>query len=319
MKTSRLSPQELHGVFSVPPLARAPGARRSLDFTESERLVRHMIEGGITRFVYGGNACLYHVTMAEYEALLEWLRSFEPGLRVIPSAGPSYGRAMDQAPVIRRIGFPCVMMLPCGDPRDAAGLEAGLREFAGAAETRLVLYLKDETNFGADRAAGLDVVGRLVDDGVCVAVKYAVVRPDPREDPYLKALLRRVERARVVSGIGERPAVAHLRKWKLPGFTTGSGCLAPRLTCALYRACAAGKFKEAEALRKEFLALENLRDAWGPARVLHSAAELAGLARTGPLPPYLSPLPDQALHALGPVARALVERDRCQGPPRERR
>ena len=55
---------------------------------------------------------------------------------------------MDQAPLLRRRGFPLVMMLPCGDPRDAAGLEAGIRDFADAAGMPVMAYLKDEGNFG---------------------------------------------------------------------------------------------------------------------------------------------------------------------------
>ena len=84
---------------------------------------------------------------------------------------------------------------------------------------------------------GLDAVARLVDSGVCVGIKYAVVRPDPVDDPYLKALLERVDRRFVISGMGERPAVAHLEGLDLPGFTTGSGCLAPALSQALFAAC----------------------------------------------------------------------------------
>ena len=38
---------------------------------------------------------------------------------VMPSVGPSYGRAMDQAPLLRKHRFPCALALPCGDPRDA--------------------------------------------------------------------------------------------------------------------------------------------------------------------------------------------------------
>jgi len=82
-----------------------------------------------------------------------------------------------------------------------------------------ILYLKDEHNFGPNKEAGLDVVARLVDDGLCVGIKYAVVRDDPSQDPFLENLLSRVDRKFVISGIGERPAVVHLRDWKLPGFT----------------------------------------------------------------------------------------------------
>ena len=67
-----------------------------------------------------------------------------------------------------------------------------------------------------------------MDSGVCAAIKYAVVREDPAQDDYLAGLLRRVDRTKVISGIGERPAVVHMRDWGLPGFTTGCGCVAPR-------------------------------------------------------------------------------------------
>jgi hypothetical protein len=54
--------------------------------------------------------------------------------------------------------------------------------------------------------------------------------------------------------------------------------------------------------------LEDLRDAWGPARVLHHATDLSGIATTGPIPPYVSPLKDQQIAELGPVAVALEGR-----------
>lgn len=299
----------LNGVFAVPPLARRRDAKRTLDIEQSDQIRRHITAGGITRLIYGGNAFLYHLTLAEYEELLGWLAGLAGEFTVIPSAGPSFGRAMDQAPVLRRHRFPAVMMLPCGDPRDAAGLERGYREFSEAAETPVMIYLKEETNFGPDKEAGLDAVARLVVSGVCAAIKYAVVRADPSIDAYLEALLQRVNRDLVLSGMGERPAVGHLRHWKLPGLTTGSGCLAPRRSQALFEACARGDFDAAEKLRASFLPLEDLRDAWGPARVLHHATEVAGVAATGPIPPYVSPLTAEQVEQLRPVAAELRELD----------
>jgi dihydrodipicolinate synthase/N-acetylneuraminate lyase len=309
MKITPVSIEDLRGVFPVPPLARKNDARRSIDFEQNNRIVRHIADGGLTRFLYGGNAFLYHITMAEYEALLDWLNSFADGLWAIPSLGPSYGRAIDQASILRQYKFPCAMALPCGDPRDAKGLETGLREIAESANTPLILYLKEENNFGADKEAGLDVVARLVDEGVCVAIKYAVVRQNPTEDAYLDSLLKRVDRARVISGIGERPAVVHMRDWGLPGFTTGSGCVAPRLSGQIFEACVKGNYETAEGLRAEFLPLEDLRDAWSPAKVLHFATQLAGIAETGPVAPFLSQLSEERLKELAPVARALEERN----------
>lgn len=305
MKTTSVIHSDLRGVFPVPPLARRRDARRSLDFTENQRIVDHLVAGGMTRFLYGGNAFLYHITLAEYEELLDWLAGFPGDLWPIPSLGPSYGRAIDQAAILRRHRFPCAMMLPCGDPRDAAGLERGLREVADAAGLPLILYLKDLNNFGNNLEAGLDVVAKLVDEGLCVWIKYAVVREDPREDAYLESLLTRVDRGRVVSGIGERPAVVHLRDWRLPGFTTGSGCIAPRLTNLLFEACQRADWEEAERLRALFIPHEDLRDAWSPAKVLHHATQLTGIAESGPIPPFLSPLSDEQCRQLAGVASDL--------------
>jgi dihydrodipicolinate synthase/N-acetylneuraminate lyase len=201
------------------------------------------------------------------------------------------------------------MVLPCSDPRDARGMEAGLREFVNAAGVPVIIYLKAEDGFGSEKDAGLDAIGRLVDEGVCVSIKYAVVRDDPGRDVYLEGLLKRVDRRRIISGMGERPAVVHLRDFDLGGLTTGSGCLAPRLCAALLRACSEQDWTRAEAVRAAFMPLEDLRDAWGPARVLHHATELAGIAPTGPIPPYVSSLDPQQLRQLEPIARALHERD----------
>jgi dihydrodipicolinate synthase/N-acetylneuraminate lyase len=305
MKTNLISIEDLRGVFAVPPLARRVDSVRSSDFEQNDRIVRHIKSGGITRLIYGGNAFIYHLTLAEYEEMLQWLADLDDELWVIPSIGPSYGRAMDQAKLLANFQFPAVMILPCSDPRDAVGIERGCREIAAAAGAQLILYLKEEINFGNDRLAGLDVVARLVSDGICAAIKYAVVRDDPANDMYLEALLARVDRRIVISGIGERPAVVHLRDWKLPGFTTGSGCIAPHLSQKIRAACASADFDLAQKLREEFLPLEDLRDAWGPARVLHAAVEEAGIARTGAIPPFVSELNDDQLKTLSSVANDL--------------
>jgi dihydrodipicolinate synthase/N-acetylneuraminate lyase len=92
----------------------------------------------------------------------------------------------------------------------------------------------------------------------------------------------------VISGIGERPAIVHLRRFGLAAFTSGSVCVAPRLSTALLRALQLGDEHEAERLRAQFLPLEDLRDKHSPLRVLHAAVAGAGIADTGPLLPFLS-------------------------------
>jgi len=306
MTKSELTVDRLQGVFAVPPLARRNDISRSFDFTQNEAIVNHISRGGIKRLIYGGNAFLYHVSLREYEAMLEWLSGLPGDLWLIPSAGPSFGRAIDQAELLRKYDVPCVMLLPCADPRDASGLEQGYREIADASGSKLILYLKEENNFGSDKEAGLDVVARLVQDGICVGIKYAVVRDDPKHDPYLEALLARVDRKYVISGIGERPAIVHMRDWKLSGFTTGSGCIAPLLSQKIFEACVSGDYEAASAIRERFIALEDFRDQLGPARVLHHAVDLAGIAKSGPISPYISGLTGEQLKELAPVARALM-------------
>jgi len=299
----------LNAVFAVPPLPRKADSRRTLNLDAAELVARHIEGGGVNRLLYGGNAFLYHASLDEFETLVGWLAGFPATRIAIPSIGPSFGRAMDQARILKRHRFSAVMMLPCGDPRDAAGMEAGLREVADAVGMPLIIYLKSEDAFGSDKAAGLDAIGRLIESGVAVAIKYAVVLDDPRADSYLGALLWRVDKDRVISGMGERPAIVHLRDFKLAGMTTGSGCIAPRMCLRFYEACRRGDWKAAETLRAGFIPIEDLRDAWGPARVLHHATELAGIAVAGPIPPYVSPLATAQVKQLGPVARALRERD----------
>ncbi|MDX1984195.1 MAG: dihydrodipicolinate synthase family protein [Bryobacteraceae bacterium] len=306
MRTTPVQTSDWRGVFPVPPLCRRNDKARSIDFDGNQRLVKFLHSNGIRNLLYGGNAFLYHITLGEYEDLLAWLNGLGEDLWCIPSAGPSFGRLMDQAPLLRRYRFPAVMHLPSGDPRDAAGLERGLREFAEAANTPLILYLKDEPNFGGNLEAGLDAVARMVNDGVCIGIKYAVVRKDPAVDAYLDGLLQRVDRSMVVSGIGERPAIAHLRGFGLPGFTTGSGCVAPYLSLRLFDACHAQDWEAAAQVREAFIPHEDLRDAWGPARVLHAGTALAGITETGPIPPFITPLNEDQLAVLKPVAEALL-------------
>jgi dihydrodipicolinate synthase/N-acetylneuraminate lyase len=305
MIRASFTPQDLRGVFAVPPLARRNDATRSIDFERNKVILDHVLAGGISRAIYGGNAFLYHIRLKEFEELLEWLSSLGNAAWLIPSIGPSYGRAVEQAALLKKYGFSTAMMLPCGDPRDAAGLEVGYREIAEAGNIKLIVYLKDENNFGNDTLAGLDAISRLVDDGICVGIKYAVVRDDPMHDPYLEALLARVSREVVISGIGERPAVVHLRDWKLSGFTTGSGCIAPKLSQRLFEAFVREDYDEAELIRSRFIPLEDLRDAWGPARVLHHATELAGIAQTGSIAPYITELSGEQKAILFPVVQAL--------------
>lgn len=294
------------GVYAVPPVARNDDERRSINADENVRLVRHIASGGVSRLLYGGNANLYHISLGDYELLLDCLDTASDGLSIIPSVGPTFGRAMEQAAVLRRYRFPFAMVLPGSDPRTAGGLEHGYREIAEAAGMPLLLYLNSEDNFGPDPNAGLDAVARLIDDGVAAGIKYAIVRENAREDAYLERLLARVHRDYVISGLGEAPVVVHMEEWGLPGFTTGSGCLNPHRAQQLFDAAVRQDFDAARAHRAHFMPLEELRARWGAVVVLHEAVALADISRTGPHLPFLSGLPREQRDRVAEVAKGVA-------------
>jgi dihydrodipicolinate synthase/N-acetylneuraminate lyase len=153
-------------------------------------------------------------------------------------------------------------------------------------------------------------VKQLVDSGVVAAIKYAIVRPDPTQDPFLSQLVELVDRKYIVSGIGERPVITHLRDFGLNGFTSGSVCVAPRGSTAILAACKRRDWDTAARLRAAYIPLEDARDAYSPIRVLHEAIRLAGIAETGPILPLLSNIEPERHEQIKQAATALLAADR---------
>jgi 4-hydroxy-tetrahydrodipicolinate synthase len=291
MKTAPITSADLAAsVLAVPPLARR--ADYAIDREQNGRLLDHLRDGGVRTFMYGGNANLYNMGVAEFGELCDLLVALaRAGDWFIPSVGSDYGKALDQLRMLRDYPFPTAMALPHRFPATPAGVATGLRRLAEAYGKPLIAYVKDD---GYVDAADL---GRLAADGAICTIKYGVVRDDPAADRYLEDILAHVDRAMVISGIGERPAIDHLTKFGLAGFTSGSVCVAPGLSTALLNAIKGGDIAEAERLRALFLPLEDLRDAHSPLRALHDAVRLAGIADTGPMLPYLSNIDDPAVLA----------------------
>jgi dihydrodipicolinate synthase/N-acetylneuraminate lyase len=297
VKTTPVTPTDLSAsVIAVPPLAR----HRDLTISSADNraLIQYLEEGGVRTLLYGGNANLYNVGAGELPELLDILEE-EAGddTWVIPSVGPDYGKLMDQAEVVKRRAFPTVMILPLAFPSTPDGIATGIRRFAERYGRPVIVYIKSDGYLEPSHVAA------LANDGIVAGIKYATVRTDPREDAYLRALLDVVDRSIVVSGIGERPAIVHLRDFGLQGFTSGSVCVAPNSSMRLLALCKEGRWDEAEEVRAQFIALENLRDAHSPIRVLHEAVTLAGIADMGPMLPMLSNLAEPLR---GPVREAAV-------------
>ena len=304
MKTSLVTVQDLQrSVIAVPPLARH--ADLSLNEAANQALLRHLEAGGVRNVMYGGNANFYNVGVGEYARIVDLLASLAgPDTWVLPSVGPDFGKMMDQAALLRSRAFPTAMLLPMSFPCTDAGLAEGVRRFTDALGKPAVVYIKSADYLAPATAA------RLVEEGRIVAFKYAVVREDPARDAYLAALLQSVDANRVVSGIGERPAIVHYRDFGLKSFTSGSVCVAPRGSMQLLQWLKEGRYDEAEAVRAHYLGLEDCRDAISPIRVLHDAVTLSGVADMGPMLPLLTGLSSAERERVAPVARALAAWDR---------
>lgn len=300
MKTTPVTTADLRSsVIAVPPLCR--NADLSLSREENKKLIDHLYAGGVRTLLYGGNANLYNIAVSEFDALLNLLTDLaQEDMWMVPSIGPMYGTALDQAAILRNHKFPTAMLLPTLFPSKPAGVATAIRHLAEKAGMKLVLYIKDESYITPEHAA------ELVNDGLISWIKYAVVKPNPADDLYLTKLVSLVNPDLIVSGIGEQPAIIHLRDFGITGFTAGCVCVAPRLSMDLLRAIDAKDYDRAEQIREIFLPLEDQRNAHSPILVLHHAVALAGVAKTGPVLPLLTELPDELLPGIEKAAKELL-------------
>jgi len=303
MQTAPITYDDLRSsVISVPPLARK--ADLSLNDAENTKLIKHLEAGGVRTFLYGGNANLYNIAVSEYAKLLEYLASaVAPTSIVVPSVGPFYGNIVDQADILKSFKFPTAMILPTLFPAKPAGIQVAVRHFVERSGIPAVLYIKDENYMPPEAAA------QLVNEGLISWIKYAVVRENPAVDPYLTKLIDLVDRKLIVSGIGEQPAIIHLRDFGITGFTSGCVCVAPALSMKCMAAIHREDYAEAEAIRAQFEPLEDQRNSHGPIPVLHQAVQLAGVADTGPFLPLLAPLADERLPAIKQAALELLAKN----------
>jgi dihydrodipicolinate synthase/N-acetylneuraminate lyase len=304
MKTTPVTSADLaRSVIAVPPLARR--ADLTLDRDANAALIRHLEEGGVRSLMYGGNANFYHLGVSDYARTVDLLAEcVGADTWLLPSVGPGYGQMIDQAAVLKSRAFPAAMLLPVSFPYTDEGLAEGVRRFTDAFDRPAVIYVK------SDPYCKPATLGALVREGRVVALKYAVVRAQPERDAYLDAIVAEVPREIVASGIGERPALAHLRHFGLVSFTTGSGCLAPKRSMEMLGLLRQRRWDEAAQLRELFIPLEDARDAISPIRVLHDAVTLAGVADMGPMLPLLSGLSEDERKRVAPLARALLDTNR---------
>jgi dihydrodipicolinate synthase/N-acetylneuraminate lyase len=156
-----------------------------------------------------------------------------------------------------------------------------------------------------------ETTAALLNDGTACAVKYAIVRNDSSKDDFLTKLVGLTDRSRIISGIGERPAIIHLRDFGLKSFTSGSVCVGPRGSMRLLELLQARRYDDAEKVRAAYMPIEDARDEYSPIRVLHEAVTLAGIADMGPMLPMLSNLEAQHHARVKDAALKLLAHDRA--------
>jgi dihydrodipicolinate synthase/N-acetylneuraminate lyase len=307
MKTTPVTPTDLAAsVLAVPPLARHLDL--SLNPDANQALIHHLEAGGVRTLMYGGNANFYNIATSEYAALLDML-AVQAGADtwVIPSIGPDYGKALDQIAILKERNFPTAMMLPAAGIYTDAGAATNIRKQAEKFGKPLIVYIKSDNYIQPATVRALEA------DGVVAAVKYGTPRASDEatlRDSFLKELVQQITPRKIVSGIGERPAIIHLRDFGLQGFTSGSVCIAPRGSMQILKHIKAAQYDAAQALRTHYLPMEDQRDLINPIRTLHDAVTLAGIADMGPILPTLSNIEPQYHDAVRSAASTLLAWDR---------
>ena len=175
MKTTPVTIADLRrSVISVPPLARRIDL--SLNHDANRALLAHLRAGGVSTFLYGGNANFYNIGLHEYsgvlDALLDWADDDD---FIVPSAGPHYGTLMDQAPILRDRSFPTVMVLPASAASKPIGRDDRHPPFAERFARPIVLYIKSEHYLDRPMRPGWWTTASSPS-------LFAIVRRDPAED-----------------------------------------------------------------------------------------------------------------------------------------
>ncbi len=123
------------------------------------------------------------------------------------------------------------MVLPLAGFTTSEGVEAGLTRIVDAAGIPLTLHIKSEDY------VEVETLARLVEQGTLLAVEVCDRPPESRSTiPTCAACCNVCRRPRSYRAWASGPALVHLREFGLAAWTTGSGCIAPRMVTALLHA-----------------------------------------------------------------------------------
>ena len=144
MKAAPFVPADLSAsVLSVPPLPRQ--ADGTICREQTVRLNSYLRRGGVSTFMYGGNANLYNMAPSEFTSFVDLIQEIATASDwIIPSVGSDFGKAQDQLAFLARIDFPTAMVLPHRFPATPKGVATGLRRLADTFGRPLIAYVKDD-------------------------------------------------------------------------------------------------------------------------------------------------------------------------------
>jgi 4-hydroxy-tetrahydrodipicolinate synthase len=241
-------------------------AAGALDEKALTRVVRRVVDGGITAITPNGNTGeFYSLTPAEADRALEVALAAAGGALVVPGVGHAAEVAAGMARRAAELGAPAVMVhQPVHPYQSSAGWVDYHRRIADAVPgTGIVAYLRNPAITGAALAALAAACPNFV------AVKYAV--PDPTA---LADAVAAVDDNRLtwVCGLAE-PWAPFFWTAGARGFTSGLANVLPRLSLDLLAALRAGDDAAAMALWRSIRPFEDLRARDGNANNVSAVKE----------------------------------------------
>lgn len=255
--------------------------RGPLDEAGVTRLVRRLVDGGITAITPNGNTGeFYSIALDEAARIVELTMAAAGDAVVVPGVGYAAGVAAAMARRAADLGARAVMVhQPVHPYRSAAGWLDYHRQIAESVpSTGIVVYLRDPSIRAATLAELADTCPNLV------AVKYAV--PDPLALADSVAAVGE-QRLAWLCGLAE-PWAPYFWTSGARGFTSGLANIAPSVSLRLLSALRDGDTAEAMAVWRLIRPFEDLRARDGSAHNVSAVKEALaqlGLANRTVRPP----------------------------------
>jgi 4-hydroxy-tetrahydrodipicolinate synthase len=244
-----LNLSRLATVHLVPPTPFTPDGARVVPDVLTQ-LVRQTADAGVRVFIPAAGTGEFHsLSAAEAVECIRVTRAAAgPECVVLAPVGLAIGHATEVGRRSLEAGADALLLMPPVHPYlSDAGFRDYLRAVADAVPLPLLTYKRGPVP--SDR-----LLLELADEGRLVGVKYAV----NEVDAFARLAASAGGRFGLYCGTAERYAPFFMLAGAT-GYTSGSGCVVPRLTLALHAALAAGDRREAMRLLQILRPLEDAR------------------------------------------------------------